>query len=166
MTANSKPTATRRSQASQSTLLSSSTHDRRPQEVLELNAMYYRQRRSSLKTSPRGQTSLSFFSFFQICESPHSHRTKHKWTHTHKTKQSSEDTLQWLVLSFYRVSPRDRTQINRFGSKHLYALNHFAHPLRSLLLSKEHSKVADIPAAKGRKQKGHITYKLESSQKI
>ena len=40
----------------------------------------------------------------------------------------SEDNLQESILSFHFVVSGTRTQIIRFGSKHLYALSHLTSP--------------------------------------
>lgn len=47
----------------------------------------------------------------------------------------SEENLEQSVLSFHLVDPRDRTQIVRLGSKHLYLLSPFTGPKFQLLES-------------------------------
>lgn len=39
-------------------------------------------------------------------------------------KCRSGDNLQKYVLAFYHMGPRDRTQVFRLGSRHLYSLSH------------------------------------------
>lgn len=45
----------------------------------------------------------------------------------------SEGNLQESVLSFHHVGPEDRTQVVRFGGKHLYLLSPLSGPEQSVL---------------------------------
>lgn len=47
----------------------------------------------------------------------------------HSLHEGSEDNLQELLFSFYHVSPRDWTQVNRLACKHLYLWSHLEVPV-------------------------------------
>lgn len=48
----------------------------------------------------------------------------------HSAWRRSEDNAGKLVLSFYLPGSKDPTQVIRFGSEHLYSLNHLTHLTR------------------------------------
>lgn len=73
------------------------------------------------------EPSLHFLFMWCVCA------CTHVYTHATVHGGRSEDNAGKLVLSFHPLGSKDAIQVIRFGSEHLYSLNHLIHLTRVLI---------------------------------